>query len=179
MALSPMTNEKANIFCPNCGANNKIEQSFCRFCGLNLVGSVKALRTQFADREKSERFIKLEWMKRASDYLSISLAAAIFLMLFSVAYSFYTSGELNFRRVWMGLIFLLIFSQSGLSYWRRKNTVGYADELAEKKAAARNELKILETKKLIEERPFEPATASVTENSTRLFFAENKTTKLE
>jgi len=60
---------------------------------------------------------------------------------------------------------------------RRKNTVGYWEELAAKKVASPDELKRRETAKLLEDKPFEPA-ASVAENSTELLFVENKTKKL-
>lgn len=172
-----MANEKSNIFCPNCGANNKIEQSFCRFCGLNLEDSIKTLRAQFAGRENTEHFIKLGWAKQISDYLSISLITAIVIILFSTVYGYFTTGEFQGRRLWVSAIFLIILSQSGLNYFRRKSTAGYWEESVEKRAADK-ELKPLETNKLIEDRPFE-SVSSVTENSTRLLFAENKTTKLE
>ncbi len=173
-----MTNRKSNIFCPNCSANNKIEQNFCRFCGLNLLETTKSLRTQFSTDVKEQRFKRLELIKKLSDSLLVTLAltAAIGMLI----YSYSDSSQAFFfgrKSFVFTLIVVFLTVQSALSYFRRKNTTGYWEELAAKKAASPGELKARETAKLLEDKPFEPA-ASVTENSTRLLFVENKTNKL-
>ncbi|MDQ3373466.1 MAG: zinc ribbon domain-containing protein, partial [Acidobacteriota bacterium] len=41
------------MFCPNCAANNRTEQKFCRSCGLNLEKSAESLIEQFPNAQNA------------------------------------------------------------------------------------------------------------------------------
>lgn len=170
-----MRKAKSNIFCPNCAASNKIEQNFCRFCGLNLRETADSLLAQFSSEEKAQSFDKLKLIKKLSDVASIGLifiiAAGTLFYLYLVSTRMVFSGE----RIFFGLGLIFMISQFGLRQIRR---ILRARTKKDESVLSPKEFKNLETAKLLEEKPFEPA-ASVTENSTKFLFVENKTKKLQ
>lgn len=170
------------MFCPNCGANNKIEQNFCRFCRFELRETGKSLSAQLSTGQDSCRLKKLEQIKKLSDAATIGLVGSIAAGIVVYVYTFLTGTTFSGGRIFFGLIAAFFIFESVMFYLRRANTLGYADELERKKNLARGEngqIENRETAKLIEDKPFEPVPASVAENTTRLLFAENKTNKLE
>jgi len=173
-----MTNSKSNIFCPNCGANNKIEQNFCRFCSFHLQETTNSLTAQLSSGKNAGQLKKLEWIKKLSDLSSNGLiySAAFSILIF--LYTVLTKTRFAGAKVFYALLVVFIVLESIMFYFRRVNTMGYAEELDRKNSLSQNELRSRETGKLLENKPFEPA-ASVTENSTELLFVENKTRKLE
>lgn len=175
-----MANAKSNIFCPNCSANNRIEQNFCRFCGLNLRGAAESLTAQLSSGEKQRHFDKLQLIKKLTGYSEIGLFLTAFAGILFYAYGYFAQTAPPFgRKTFFFFIIAFLTTYSILDYLRRKNTAGYWEEINEENGASPGESNRRETAKLLKDKPFEPATASVTENSTRLLFAENKTTKLE
>ncbi len=62
-----MTNPKSNVFCPNCSAKNKIEQNFCRFCGLNLQETTKSLAAQLSSGKSARELKQLQLIKNFTD----------------------------------------------------------------------------------------------------------------
>lgn len=173
-----MTNSKSNIFCPNCGANNKIEQNFCRFCSFHLQETANSLTAQLSTGKNAGQLKKLEWIKRFSDLSSSGLIFSAVPAILIYLYTFFTTTRFAGAKVFYGLVVVFLIMESVMYYLRRANTLGYAEEISKKNALAQNELEKRETAKLLEDKPFEPA-ASVTENSTKLLFVENKTNKLE
>jgi len=173
-----MTNSKSNIFCPNCSANNKIEQNFCRFCGLSLQETAKSLVAQLSSDKKAGRLKKLGLIKKLSDFASNGLVVIVSAGILVYIYVILTKMVFSGERVLFGLVLIFMILQYVIGYIRRKNTVGYWEEVTKTNSLTQNELKKMETAKLLEEKPFEPV-SSVTENSTKLLFVENKTKKLE
>ena len=173
-----MTNSKSNIFCPNCGANNKIEQNFCRFCSLNLQEAEKSLTAQLSSGKNARQLKKLELIKKISDFTSIGFGILIAVAILVYVYAILTETAFPGGKVLIGLVLGFIIVESALSYVRRKNTVGYWEEITKINSLTQNEFKNLETAKLLEEKPFEPA-VTVAEDSTKFLFVENKTKKLE
>ncbi|HEX8636896.1 MAG TPA: zinc ribbon domain-containing protein, partial [Pyrinomonadaceae bacterium] len=116
-----MTKSKSNIFCPNCAAKNKIEQNFCRFCGLDLRETANSLLAQFSTDEKARRFDKLKLIKKLSDLASIGLifviATGALFYLYLVSTKMIFSGE----RILFGLFLVFMISQFALNQIRRIN----------------------------------------------------------
>lgn len=173
-----MTKSKSNIFCPNCAAKNKIEQNFCRFCGLNLRETANSLLAQFSSDEKARRFDKLKLIKKLSDVASIGLilviAAGTLFYLYLVSTKMIFSGE----RILFGLFLVFMISQFALNQIRRINrTRNKKDETVSPQKKSES-LQNKETAKFLEDKPFEPID-NIAENSTRLLFVENKAKKSE
>ena len=173
-----MTNPKSNIFCPNCGANNKIEQNFCRFCSFHLLETTTSLTAQLSSGKNAGQLKKLEWIKKLSDLSSNGLIYSAAFSGLIYLYTFLTKTTYPGVKVFYALLVGFLVLESIMFYFRRVNTLGYAEEMDRKNSLLQNELAGRETGKLLESKPFEPI-ASVTENSTRLLFVENKTNKLE
>ena len=173
-----MTKSKSHIFCPNCAAKNKIEQNFCRFCGLNLRETANSLLAQFSSDEKARRFDKLKLIKKLSDFASIGLifviAAGALFYLYLVSTKMIFSGE----RILFGLFLVFMISQFALNQIRRINRARNRKDEADLATKESQSLENKETAKFLEEKPFETV-GRVTENSTKLLFVENKTKKME
>lgn len=178
-----MAKSKSNIFCPNCGANNKIEQNFCRFCGLGLKETAKSLVAQLSRDEDARQLKKLKLIKKLTDVASIGLIAVISAGFLFYIYAILAKMVFSGERIFFGLALIFITFQTVMAYLRRINRFRKNDK--EAGFAAQNELEKdlekdlekKETAKLLEEKPFEPI-PSVKGNSTELLFAENKTKKL-
>jgi hypothetical protein len=184
-----MTNSKSNIFCPNCGANNNIEYNFCRFCSFHLQETTASLTAQLSSGKNVGQLKKLEWIKRLSDLSSSGLIFSAVPAILIYLYTAITKTPFAGIKVFYALVVGFVIMESVMFYLRRTNTLGYAEELSRKNSLAQNDLKKSEkpekaeklekreTAKLLEEKPFEPV-SSVTENTTDLLYAEQKTRKL-
>lgn len=167
-----MTNAKSNVFCPNCSAKNKIEQNFCRFCGLNLQETTKSLVAQVEFGKNARELKQLQLIKKLTDYGSIALAIIVSIALALYVYAVLTKMIFSGERILLGLLLLSMVYQFVMRHLRRfKRSIVKENNdelnLSSKRDAA----------KLIEEKPFAPV-SSITENATELLFVENKTTKL-
>ena len=171
-----MAKFKSNLFCPNCAANNKIEQNFCRYCGLNLREISKSLLTQCSTDESANQFKRLKLMKKLTDISSIGLiivvAAGILFYLYLILTKMVFSGE----RVVIGLVLIFMIFEFVMRHLRRMKNARQKEDKVDFELP--KESKKRETAKFLVEKPFEPA-ASLTESSTQLLFAENRTKKME
>jgi ABC-type bacteriocin/lantibiotic exporter with double-glycine peptidase domain len=172
-----MTISKSNIFCPNCGANNNIEQNFCRFCSLHLQETTASLTAQLSFGKNAGQLKKLEWIKKFSDLSSSGLIFSAVPAILIYFYMVFTNTPYAGIKVFYALFVIFLILESVMFYLRRTNTLGYADEMNRKSALMQNKPEKRETAKLLEEKPFEPV-PSVTENTTDLLYAEQKTRKL-
>jgi hypothetical protein len=168
---------KSDVFCPNCSAKNKIEQNFCRFCGFNLQETKKSLAAQLSVDKTARNFNQLKLIKRLTDFASIGLIIIVSTGAILFVYAILNHMVFSGRRVLLGLFLIYMIFQFVIRQIRRiTRRKILADEA--KTSPLKSESETKETAKLLEEKSFMPAAASVTENSTELLFAENKTKKL-
>ncbi len=166
------------MFCPNCGANNSTEQKFCRACGLNLEKSAESLIEQMPSAQTANLLRHEKAIERFGNFalggLGVVGLVAVTAGLYVLVTKFIITGTNIFAAVllisffafaFLSLIFV-VFNET-LKEKKQKINSGLSTELTEPK----------NTGKLLEEKLFEPA-ASVTENSTELLYAENRTKKL-
>jgi len=166
------------MFCPNCGANNSTEQKFCRACGLNLEKSAESLIEQMPSAQTANLLRHEKAIERFGNFalggLGVVGLVAVTAGLYVLVTKFVITGTNIFAAVllisffvfaFLSLIFV-VFNET-LKEKKQKINPGLSTELTEPK----------NTGKLLEEKLFEPA-ASVTENSTELLYAENRTKKL-
>ena len=166
------------MFCPNCGANNSTEQKFCRACGLNLEKSAESLIEQMPSAQTANLLRHEKAIERFGNFalggLGVVGLVAVTAGLYVLVTKFIITGTNIFAAVllisffvfaFLSLIFV-VFNET-LKEKKQKINPGLSTELTEPK----------NTGKLLEEKLFEPA-ASVTENSTELLYAENRTKKL-
>jgi zinc-ribbon domain len=159
------------MYCPNCGAQNKQKQNFCRYCGLHLKDIEKTFSEQLVFGEETKRLKNLRNIRKTTDYAQffsvVTLVIGIIALIFSdsnIGKVLLTAGLLSF--------FLAQAIREIFGYFQRQSSAKNTGRGASNDAE-RREFKTRETNKLIEEKPFTPV-PSVTENSTELLFVENK-----
>lgn len=167
-----MTNLKSNVFCPNCGAKNTIEQNFCRFCGFNLQETAKSLAAQISFGKSARELKQLQLIKKFTDYGSTALTIVVSIAIVFYAYVILTKMVFSGERVLIGLVILSMIYQFAMRHWRRIKRSRVKENNDEANLATQRE-----TAELLEEKPFAPAT-SVTENPTELLYVDRKTQKL-
>lgn len=164
------------MYCPNCGAQNKKKQNYCRYCGLSLREVEKSYLSQLVFGEETKQTKTFRNVRKFVDYTEILLVVSVVVAFLTLYFSGYP-GKIRFSPIGIGMIFLFDIIRRIVRYFEqkslRKNT-GHKFSEEQKQ----NEFEERETAKLIEEKEFIPA-ASVTENSTRLLYTENKADKSE
>ena len=149
------------MFCPNCGIKNGVEQNYCRGCGLKLDAIVEAVSDQFPSKEYAELQRRRERSERIGLLcLSISGVIGLTLLLFLAAqYKLVLLGpELLFGSAigaLVGFLLLFVFFFNYPKLFMK----------AKSRPPDENQPSVVVTAKLIEDRPFEPA-SSVTEGTT-------------
>ena len=161
------------MFCPNCGNENQVNQNFCRSCGLKLDAIAKEVSGQFPSNEyadlqrRKERFEKMGMIS-----LSIAGVIGFSLILFQAAYF---KLMLLGQEVLIGsaVAALIGFLLASLFFIHYPNFSKKFEKLNSNLPPAPDDpALVMPTSKLIEDRPFEPA--SVTEHSTELLPAGRK-----
>jgi|GEM_PF-3350746 len=164
------------MYCPNCGAQNKQKQNFCRYCGLHLQDIEKTFLDRLVFGEDTERLKNLRNVRKTTDYAQFFSVITLFIGIITLVFS---DSDLGKILVTAGLLsfFLAQALREIFGYFQRQSSAknnrrGVSND------AQRREFKTRETNKLIEEKPF-TSIPSVTENSTELLFVENKSINSE
>ncbi len=157
------------MFCPNCAANNRSEQNFCRSCGLKL----DAISRNVAEQFPSVEYAKLQKRKETFEKLgltSLAVTGAIGLGMFIFKVGYYKlmlfgpeillwSAFGAFAVAGLLSVFFFNYPKQFMKFEKIDPIVSPTDISSD--AAP------LPTNKLIEDRSFEPI-GSVTEHSTEL-----------
>jgi len=161
------------MFCPNCGANNKTEQNFCRSCGLNLEQTAISLLAQFpnadASLQKHERILK-----KLGNIAFTGFGLAVLTGIASVIYIILSKMVLSGTQPFAGLLLIAFIFFSGLSL----SYVFFAEILREKRQKLNprpnpHTPNLVSPKQLLDDAAFHPAIC-VTEDTTELLNAEKK-----
>ena len=152
------------MFCPNCGAQNESAQHYCRMCGLGLDAISVELTAQNPSPEMALLLKKKRRIEKLGVY-SLSIAGIIGLCLLIAVTVYYKLAilgpELLFGSAVGALILFLLASIAFFAYSKYFRRFVYSNKDLPEQRDLKNE-----TKKLINDAPFEPA--SVTEHSTEL-----------
>ncbi len=157
------------MFCPNCGADNRSEQNYCRSCGLKLDSISRSVAEQFPSVE----YAKLQKRKELFEKLglgSLAVAGAIGLGMILSKAAYYKlilfgpevlmwSAFGAFALSAMLSVFFFNYPKLFMKIEKVNPRLSPTDESTE--------VVSMPTNKLIDDRPFEPV-GSVTEHSTEL-----------
>jgi hypothetical protein len=149
------------MFCPNCGTKNSVEQNYCRGCGLKLDAIVEAVSDQFPSKEYVELQRRRARFERIG-LLCLSIAGLIgfaLLVFLAAQYKLVLLGpEVLFGSAIGALIGFLLLSVFFFNYPKLFMK-------AKNRPPDENPPSAVVTAKLIEDRPFDPA-SSVIEGTT-------------
>lgn len=154
------------MFCPNCGAENRVEQSFCRSCGLKLDAISQAVVDQYPSEEYAALQRRRALFRKLSIYsLSVSGLIGISFLLFTAAlYKMILFGPNVLS--WAGTGAIIAFVLLSVFFFIYPKLFMKSEKVDPRLSPSQDAPLQTNTSKLIEDRPFEPA--SVTEHSTEL-----------
>jgi len=166
------------MFCPNCGANNSTEQKFCRSCGLNLEKTAESMLEQIPSAESANLLKQERWLENFGNVAFGGFGLVLLAAVSAIIYTIFTKFILNGSSVLAGILLIAYFVFGILTVMY----ILFNESLKEKKQKHKLQAEIgitekKDTAKLLEEKFFEPV-PSITENSTELLHAKNKTQKL-
>ena len=165
------------MFCPNCGAEGRSDQTYCRVCGLKLdaitqiVTEQKPTAEYAALQRRKERFEKLGVFSLGLfAFLALALvlgwAAYLKIILFGANVIFGAAMAAMFL---FGLLSVFFFNYPKVFMKMDKVNLN----LPPPSPSAENELPPATTAKLMDDRPFEPM-PSVAEHTTDLLPVQKK-----
>lgn len=157
------------MFCPNCAAPNADEHSYCRRCGLKLDAIAKNVAEQFPSVEYAAIARRIRAFEIVGVF-SLSVAALIgFSMLIAKAFQYKVilfGPDVLFYGAFGALLLFGLFSVFCFNY---KEFVNFDKLNPRLPSPEPGQAETVSTNKLIEDRPFEPA--SVIEDTTELLAA--------
>ncbi|MEP6901268.1 MAG: zinc ribbon domain-containing protein [Actinomycetota bacterium] len=164
------------MFCPNCGAENKSEQNFCRSCGLKLDAISQVVAEQFPTKEYAE-FQKRKELFEKLGIFSISSFGLIGIAFLLALVGYYKMILFGADVIFLsGLAAFMVFGLLSVFFFNYPKLFMKFDKINPRLSPIEQEKISTPTNKLIEDKPFEPV-PSVTENSTELLHIERKTRK--
>ncbi len=166
------------MFCPNCASEIEIEQKFCRSCGLKLDEILRVV----AEQIPSEEFAKLQKRKELFEKLGIFSLSSFGV----IGIAFFFSKVIYYKMIligadvmfWSGFIAFVVFGLLAVFFFNYPKLFMNLENVNPNLLKAKEKKISNSTNKLLPEGFIEPI-PSVTENSTKLLFVENKTKKLE
>jgi hypothetical protein len=157
------------MYCPNCGAQNKKKQNFCRYCGLHLHDIEKTFLNQLVFGVETKRLKNLRNARKITDYAQVF---SVFMLVIGILALIFSGS--NIGKVLLSASLLSFFlgqaAREIFGYLQRQKS-GENAEPNISDAATQREFQTMETNKLIEEKPFVSA-SSVTERETELLYAD-------
>lgn len=159
------------MFCPNCGSNNPATYSFCRSCGLKLDEISQNVASQFPSAEYAAMIRRKELFEKLGvGSLGVMSVIALSAVLYKAGtYKAALFGEAAL--LWAALGAFAVFGLLAVFFFNYPKVVLNLDKTNTRLEPNETAEKTV-TKKLIEDRVFEPA--SVTEDSTTLLKAPGK-----
>jgi hypothetical protein len=162
------------MFCPNCGAENRIEQNYCRSCGLKLDAISQLVGEQFPTKEYAALQKRKELFEKLG-LASLSLFGFLGFTLLLVKSAFYKiiffGADVIFGAA---IVAMLSFGMLSVFFFNYpKLFMKFAKINPRLPASDDTEMTGGPTRELIEERPFEPI-PTVTEASTELLAMKNE-----
>lgn len=166
------------MFCPNCGTNNTVGQSFCRSCGLNLEQISNSLVEQLPSAQKASLLKNERAIDRFGQFALgglgvvglIGISAGIWILvrrvLLTGASPLATALLIAFI-IFALLSLVFVILNEGMKEKKAKVNPNLESEPTDKR----------DTTRLLEEKPFTPI-PSVVEDTTNLLPIENRTRKL-
>ncbi len=159
------------MYCPNCGAQNKKKQNYCRYCGLHLQDIEKSYLNQLAFGRDTKLLKKLRSARKTSDSAQLF---SVIMMIIGIVTMFFSDSAIGKILITGSLLsfFWVQIIREAVGFIQRRH-LGKNDVQNVLNNAEQREFRTRETSKLIEEKPFIPI-SSVTENSTELLFVDRK-----
>lgn len=166
------------MFCPNCGSENYNEHNFCRLCGLKL----DAISQAVAEQTPSQEYLVLKRRKEMFEKMGICTLSVTGL----IGISFFLAKVVQYKMIllgenvlfWSGFAALVVFGLLSVFFFNYPKLFMNFDKVNPRLSPSEDKQISQPTKKLIEEKPFEPV-GSVTEDSTELLLNKNQTRKFK
>jgi len=158
------------MYCPNCGARNNKKQNFCRYCGLHLQDIEKIFSNQLVFGTETKRLKSLRQIRQITDYAQFF---TFFTLALGMIFLFYDSsfGKMLITASLLAYFLAEIIRQI-YGYFQRQDSAKNM-ESESLNGASKNAFEVKETNKLLEEKPFIPASI-VNENPTELLVEKVK-----
>lgn len=165
------------MYCPNCGEENGAEQHYCRYCGLKVDAILQMIGEQFPTKEYAQLRKRKELFEKLGLF-SLSFAAFLAFGLIFTKAAYYKiilfGADLIFGAAFVAL---LIFGLMSVFFFNYPKLFMKFEKINPRLPAPEGyEPTPRSDTRLIEERPFEPA-SSVTEESTELLKVKRDTRK--
>lgn len=152
------------MFCPNCAAPNADEHSYCRRCGLKLDAISKSVAEQFPSEQYTAIANRIRRFEKTG-VASLSVAAIVaFSILIVKAYEYKLILFGPNVLFYAGMAAFALFGLFSVYCFNYKEFVNFDKLNPRLPSPEKEESERFTTNKLIEDRPFEPA--SVVENMT-------------
>ncbi|MGD9589215.1 MAG: hypothetical protein AB7Q37_00875 [Pyrinomonadaceae bacterium] len=162
------------MYCPNCGEEDRLDQNYCRSCGLKLDAISNYVSEQFPTEEFA-RFQRRKAIFEKLSLLSISVSGCIAFAVVMVKAAIYKmllfGEELILGSAIVALFAFALLSAILFGYSRLFMRFKTVEENFQPKETVPGRGR--PTSKLIEDRPFEPV-QTVTEDTTDLLLAEKR-----
>jgi hypothetical protein len=166
--------ELKRMYCPNCAAENRSEQNYCRCCGLRLDAISQFVGEQFPTKEYAALQKRKELFEKLGLFSLSMFGFLLFALVFAKAvyYKIILFGEEIIFGA--GFAAFVIFGLLSVFFFNYPKLFMKFDKLNPRLSPQDDREVSRQTGKLIEDRPFEPI-GSVTDDSTELLSVKNKT----